>query len=300
MINTYNLSKSYKDTVAVDKVNLSIEKGEIFGLLGPNGAGKTTVVSMLCTLLQPSNGTATISGFDILKEPLKVRQHIAVVSQRVRLDFDLTVKENLLFYAGLYKVNHPEEQFNHIVNDFDLTPFINKKISTLSGGLMRKVEIARCFLSSPRVLFLDEPTAGLDPKARRKFLEKVRAVVKTEGITVVITTHILTEAETLCDRIGLLDNGKIVLIGSLPTLMDTISETVIEVKVSSPSPFLSRKLKDEIFFEYQGTYMIEQMNDALLDEIREFCRLKGIQIDSMVLRHANLEDVFIKHTGRKL
>ena len=146
--------------------------------------------------------------------------------------------------------------------------------------------------------FRIDVTSGL--ATAMEFLEKVRAVVKTEGITVVITTHILTEAETLCDRIGLLDNGKIVLIGSLPTLMDTISETVIEVKVSSPSPFLSRKLKDEIFFEYQGTYMIEQMNDALLDEIREFCRLKGIQIDSMVLRHANLEDVFIKHTGRKL
>ncbi len=300
MIKTYNLCKYYGETVAADNVNLSIEKGEIFGFLGPNGAGKTTVVSMLSTLLQPSSGTAAICGFDILQEPLKVRQHIAVVSQRIRLDFDLTVKENLLFYAGLYKVKNFEERLKKIAEDFDLVPLMNRKISTLSGGLMRKVEIARCFLSSPRVLFLDEPTAGLDPKARKKFLEKIRSVVKTKGITVFITTHILTEAETLCDRIGLLDNGEIVLMGTLHTLMDTITENIVEVTVSSPSPTMSRKYKDEIFFEYQGTYMIEQMNDALLDEIREFCREKGIQIDSMVLRHANLEDVFIKHTGRKL
>lgn len=299
MIKTYDLCKYYGDITAVDTVNLSIEEGEIFGFLGPNGAGKTTVVSMLSTLLHPSSGTATVNGFDILTNPLKVRQNIAVVSQRIRLDFDLTVKENLKFYAGLYKMNNFYERFNRIVEDFDLVPFISRKVSTLSRGLMRKVEIARCFLSEPRVLFLDEPTAGLDPKARKKFLEKIRSTVKTKGITVFITTHILTEAETLCDRIGLLDNGKIVLMGTVDDLMDTVTEKIVEVTLRSPSPGMSKMYEDELFFEYHSTYMFEH-HTSLLDDIRQFCHSKEIHIEKLELRHTNLEDVFIKYTGRTL
>lgn len=300
MIETYNLCKHYGAIIAVNKVNLSITKGEIFGFLGPNGAGKTTTVSMLTTLLRPTSGTAQICGFDILKEPLMVRQNISVVSQRIRLDFELTVKDNLLFYAGLYNVKNPAERVNQVAKDFDLAPLINRKVSTLSGGLMRKVEVARCFLSHPRVLFLDEPTAGLDPKARKQFLEKIRSIVKLKGITVFITTHILTEAETLCDRIGLLDKGEIVLMGTLKSLMSHITEYVIEINLKSSCPLIDKKYGDAIFFEYEGTYILAQVRDTLFDEIHEFCSLKGINIENMSIRHANLEDIFIKYTGRKL
>lgn len=300
MIETYNLCKRYKDITAVNNLNLSVAKGEIFGFLGPNGAGKTTTVSMLTTLLKPISGTAKICGFDILKEPHKVRQNIAVVSQKARLDFELTVKENLLFYAGLYHVKNPIEKINQVAEDFDLTPLINRKVSTLSGGLMRKVEVARCFLSQPCVLFLDEPTAGLDPKARKQFLEKIRSMVKSKGITVFITTHILTEAETLCDRIGLIDKGEVVLIGTLESLMNHITEYVIEVNLESPCTLLSSKFADAIFFEYEGIYLLSKMRDTLFDELHEFCSLKGIHIETISIRHSNLEDIFITYTGRKL
>lgn len=297
MIKTYNLCKHYGDIPAVDSLTLSVPKGEIFGFLGPNGAGKTTTVCMLTTLLKPTSGTAEICGFDIGKEPQKVREHIAVVSQKVRLDFDLTVKENLKFYAGLYKVGNLQ-RISEIAQSFDLLPLLDRKVSTLSGGLMRKVEIARCFLSHPDVLFLDEPTAGLDPKARKQFLGKIKSLVKERSITVFITTHILTEAETLCDRIGLLDRGKIVLNDTVGSLLKRITPTVIEVNLKEPCPSLT-EYGDAVFFEYEGNYLIEN-SDNMFDEIREFCLSKNITITSMVLRNSNLEDIFIKYTGRKL
>jgi len=297
MIKTYNLCKHYGDIPAVDSLTLYVPKGEIFGFLGPNGAGKTTTVCMLTTLLKPTSGTAEICGFNMEKEPQKVREHIAVVSQKVRLDFDLTVKENLKFYAGLYKVRNPQ-RISEIAHSFDLLPLLDRKVSTLSGGLMRKVEIARCFLSHPDVLFLDEPTAGLDPKARKQFLGKIRSLVKERAITVFITTHILTEAETLCDRIGLLDRGKIVLNDTVTSLLKLITPTVIEVNLKEPCPSLI-EYSDAVFFEYEGNYLIEN-SDNMFDEIREFCLSKNITITSMVLRNSNLEDIFIKYTGRKL
>lgn len=297
MIETYNLCKRYGDIAAVDNLTLSVKKGEIFGFLGPNGAGKTTTVCMLTTLLKPTSGTATICGADIIKESQKVRENIAVVSQRVRLDYDLTVRENLQFYAGIYRVQYPE-RITDISQDFDLLPLMDRKVSTLSGGLMRKVEIARCFLSHPQVLFLDEPTAGLDPKARKQFLGKVRSLVKERGITVFITTHILTEAETLCDRIGLLDKGEIVLIDTVESLLTRITPTIIEVNLTAPCPSLKENYNDAIFFEYEGNYLIE--NHDLFDEIREFCLSRRIKINSMILRNSNLEDIFIKYTGRRL
>lgn len=295
MIETKNLCKRYKDITAVDNLTISIEKGEIFGFLGPNGAGKTTTVCMLTTLLSPTSGTASVCGYDIVKESQKVRENIAVVSQRTRLDFYLTVRENLQFYAGLYKV--PNEKIIKTGQEFDILPIMDKKVSTLSGGLMRKVEIARCFLSHPQVLFLDEPTSGLDLKARKTFLGKIKSVVKKRGITVFITTHILTEAETLCDRIALMDRGRVILMDSVESLMKGVSPNVIEVTLAEACPPLEKTYGDAILFQYEGDYLIE--NGDLFDEIRDFCLSKGV-IKSIRIRNSTLEDIFIKYTGRRL
>ncbi len=297
MIAVHNLCKKYKDQVAVDDLTLSIDRGEIFGFLGPNGAGKTTTVRMLTTLLQPTKGTAEVCGYDILKNSQKVRESIAVVGQRVRLDVDLTVEENLRFYAGLYQVKD-RQRITQAAQEFDLLPLMKKKVSTLSGGLMRRVEIARCFLSSPQALFLDEPTTGLDPRARKQFLWKVRSLVKEKGITVFITTHILTEAETLCDRIGLIDKGKIVLTGTVASLMECITPMIIELHLKVPSPLVETAFCDDIYFAYEGDYLLETHDT--FDRVREFCLSHQIVYESIVLRKANLEDIFIKYTGGRL
>lgn len=214
VIKTKNLSKLYKKTKALDNVSIEIKKGEIFGILGPNGAGKTTFLSILTTLLKPTSGKAEVCGFDVLKDPSEVRKRIGVVFQETVLDDLLTAEENLRFHAELYNVKNPTEKIEKMLEFFGIKSRKKDKTKTFSGGMKRKVEIARPLLHDPEVLLLDEPTMGLDPSARKDIWEQIKKINKNNSTTILLNTHYLEEADELCDRIAILDKGKVVAIGT--------------------------------------------------------------------------------------
>jgi ABC-2 type transport system ATP-binding protein len=211
-IEVQGLAKKYKDTIAVDHISFNVKKGELFGFLGPNGAGKTTTINMLSTLIRPTAGTALISGHDIIRKRNAVRHSIGVVFQDPALDSRLTGRENLEFHSLMYgmKKTVREERIAEVLKLVELTEKANKLVETYSGGMKRRLEIARGLMHRPEILFLDEPTIGLDSQTRRHIWEYVKKLNKETGITMVLTTHYMEEADYLCDRILILDYGKIV------------------------------------------------------------------------------------------
>jgi ABC-2 type transport system ATP-binding protein len=234
------LTRRFGDLTAVNGVNLSIRAGEIFGLLGPNGAGKTTVIKMLTTLLPPSAGTAVVAGFDIQRQPARVRAQIAYVPQLVSVDGGLTATENLRLFAKLYGV--PRREIGPRVNDalkfVGLEEAANRVVRGYSGGMVRRLEIALALIHRPRVLFLDEPTVGLDPLARQTVWQQVRLLVKEFGMTILLTTHFMEEADSLCNRVAIMDRGQITVTGSPEELKTTIN---------APDATL-----DDVFAHYSG------------------------------------------------
>ncbi|HLC78313.1 MAG TPA: ATP-binding cassette domain-containing protein [Candidatus Nanoarchaeia archaeon] len=229
-IKTRNLSKDYKKIKALNKVSLDIKKGEIFGILGPNGAGKTTLLSILTTLLKPSSGTAEICGLDIIKNPSEIRRKIGVVFQETVLDELFTARENLMFHAELYRVKNSKEKIEKILKFFDLQSRKDDKIKTFSGGMKRKIEIARPLLHDPEILLLDEPTMGLDPNSRKAIWDQIKKINKINKTTILLNTHYLEEANELCQRIAILDKGKIVVVGNTKELKkQTNSKTLYGV-----------------------------------------------------------------------
>ena len=216
MILIKNINKNFKEFKALKNISLNIKKGEIFGLLGPNGAGKSTLISVLITLIRPTSGNAIVAGFDIQKYPEKVRENIGIVFQDSVIDDDLTIIQNLDIAARLYCIDKKEREKRiiELLKLTDLTEFSRKKIKLLSGGMKRKVEIARGLINNPKVLFLDEPTLGLDPKIRVKIWNYIHELNKKRDITIVLATNYLEEAEKLCDRIGIMHKGEIVKIGN--------------------------------------------------------------------------------------
>jgi ABC-2 type transport system ATP-binding protein len=214
IIETRQLTKAYNSFKAVDDLNITVDSGEIFGLLGPNGAGKTTTISMLCTILKPTSGTAIINGFDIIKEPHKVRKSIGIVFQDPSIDDRLTGRENLYIHANLYGVpaSEQKERIDRILNLIELEDRADDLMRTYSGGMRRRLELGRGLIHYPKVLFLDEPTVGLDPQTRDHIWKYIRELKKAHDITVVLTTHYMDEADRLSDRIGIMDHGKIVIL----------------------------------------------------------------------------------------
>ena len=213
-IQTHQLTKAYNSFKAVDNLEISVERGEIFGLLGPNGAGKTTTVSMLCTILKPTSGTATVNGFDLVKEANKVRKSIGIVFQDPSIDDRLTARENLYMHANLYGVPASEqrERINRILNLVELEDRADDLLRTYSGGMRRRLELGRGLIHYPKVLFLDEPTVGLDPQTRDHIWKYINELKEAHDITVVLTTHYMDEADRLSDRIAIMDHGKIVVL----------------------------------------------------------------------------------------
>ena len=203
---TENLTKEFNGIVAVDKLNLEVEEGEIFGLLGPNGAGKTTTILMLCTILKPTSGSAKINGYDIVKQPNEVRKSIGIVFQDPSLDDRLTGRENLEMHAALYKVpkNIRRKRIEEVLELVELTDRADSLVKTYSGGMKRRLEIARGLIHYPKVLFLDEPTLGLDPQTREHIWRYIKELAKRENITIILTTHYMEEADFLCDRIAII------------------------------------------------------------------------------------------------
>ncbi len=226
-IHTISLTRKFGQLTAVDQVTLTVGHGHIFGLLGPNGAGKSTTIKMLTTLLDPTSGSATVAGFDIVRQPAQVRRRIGYVPQMVSADGALTGRENLVLSARLYRMSASERaaRIDEALRFMELEDAANKLVKTYSGGMIRRLELAQAMLHHPAVLFLDEPTIGLDPVARRVVWDRLRDLKRDYGMTVLITTHDMEEADVLCDELAMLHEGKIAAIGNPADLKKAISPT---------------------------------------------------------------------------
>ncbi len=276
MITVEKISKFYGNLKALDAVSFQIGEGEIFGLLGPNGAGKTTTVKILTTLTNPDEGRCLIDGMDVVLNSHQIKSIIAVVPQENNLERELTVYENLLIYGMLHKVKDLRRKISDILNSLDISHKKNSLVNSLSGGLQRRLLLARALLSNPKVLFLDEPSIGLDAHIRRQLWQIIRSI-KSEGKTVFLTTHYIEEAEALCDRVGILSHGKLIALGTPEELKREVGEFVVE--------YLDK--------EGRSTSSICQKKE----EAYEIAKSKN---DRVTIRKTNLEDVFVKLTGERI
>ena len=306
IITTKNLSKKFNDFTAVDKISLSVKKGEIFGFLGPNGAGKTTTIKMLITLLNPTEGSAEVAGYDIIKQRDDVRSKIGVVFQEPALDTELTGKENLDFHARMYGMNR-EKRKNRIDEVLRLVDLEDKKdvfVRNYSGGMKRRLEIARGLMHSPTVLFLDEPTLGLDAQTRRAIWEYVKKMNQELETTIFLTTHYMDEADFLCDRIGIIDHGKILTIDAIDNLKNSVGNDVITL-ISSDNDKLLNKIKEQTWVnktkQYDSTLTLGvEKGDEKIPIIFDIAQNVGIKIKSISVRKPTLDDVFLSFTGRMI
>jgi len=300
IIETHNLTKKYKDLIAVNGINLKIEDGEIFGLLGPNGAGKSTVLLMLATLRKPTHGMATVNGFDVLKDPDKVRKSIGIVFQDPSSDDTLTGYENLKLHGLLYGMPAElrEKRIREVLELLDLYDRRNERVKNYSGGMRRRLELARGLMHHPKVLFLDEPTLGLDPQAREHIWKYIEKLASEEKMTVIITTHYMDEADRLCDRIAIIDLGKIVALDTPDNLKRVVGGDVIELKCKGCD---SRKLKELPYVK-----KVEAKDGSLLltvvdasKHLNDILKVAG-EVESVQVHRPTLEDVFIHYTGKEI
>jgi len=306
IIETQNLTKIFDGFTAVDHIQFSVKKGEIFGFLGPNGAGKTTTIKMLTTLLYPSEGSATIAGFDILKQRASVRENIGIVFQEPALDTELTGRENLDFHARMYGMTQ-ETRKNRITQVLTLVDLLEKKdilVKLYSGGMKRRLEIARGLMHSPTVLFLDEPTLGLDAQTRRAIWEYIKQLNKQEDTTIFLTTHYMDEADFLCDRIGIIDQGKILVIDAVDTLKKSVGHDVITIACSN-SAQLQKRLEEEPWVTnitpHEAFLTVGvQRGEEKIPTIFEIARTIPVSISAIDVRKPTLDDVFLYYTGRSM
>ncbi len=277
MIRVNNLSKRFGKTVALENLTLHVKKGEFFGYLGPNGAGKTTTVRILTSLAKPTSGTAAIGGYDIQKSALAAKKLIGVVPQAINLDMELTAWENLLIHGLLYRMKRAaiRREAKRWASFVGLADVLNRPVNTFSGGMKRRLSIARALLHSPRVLFMDEPTVGLDASGRRDLWGLLKRINR-EGTTIFLTTHYIEEAETLCDRVGILDQGHLIALDTPKALIASAGKVVVDV-------FDNERLTSRFFPDRSAA-------GAFAATVR----------GSATIRNANLEDVFVKLTGRRV
>jgi len=301
-IEAVGLTRRFDDFVAVDGIDLSVEQGELFSLLGPNGAGKTTIIKMLCCLLRPSSGMASILGHDVRKDPIRAKSVLALSPQETALSEQLNAWENLSLMAGLHNIDRAtiRSRSGELLEMMGLTDRASDKVKTYSGGMQRRLSIAMALVSDPEVLFLDEPTLGLDPQARRAIWEHIRAL-KGEK-TVVLTTHYLEEADSLADRIEIIDEGKIVALGTAAQLKAEVADgqaTVVE------APGMTEEALAAIQAVYPSSRLIDETieidtADVSLYAIQDILRPRGIEVRSSHQREVTLDDVFLELTGKQL
>jgi len=306
-IEVSNLTKRYGNLVAVDHINFQVKKGEVFGLLGPNGAGKTTTIKMLTTLLRPTEGSATVWGYDVQKEPGKVRKSIGIVFQDPSLDMDLTGRENMEFHARLYDV--PDGEMKHRIDGVlqlvELSEWGDKLVQTYSGGMRRRLEIARSLLHHPEVLFLDEPTLGLDPQSRRHVWGYISEINKKEGVTIILTTHYMEEADQLCERIAIIDKGKIVALDAPSILKNVVGGDVLSLEVGPGAKKLLQIVEGQGIVERAETsngqlVLTANHGEALIPSLLKLAEEVGVEVSSVSLRKPSLDDVFMHFTGERI
>lgn len=301
IIKVENLVKKFGSITAVDDISLEVEEGTIFGFLGPNGAGKTTTISILCTLLAPTSGTAYINGFDCNEESAEVRKSIGIVFQDSSLDKDLTARENLMFHAYLYNVQKSERKsrVEDALKFVDLHERSNDLVKKFSGGMKRRLEVARGLIHRPKVLFLDEPTLGLDPQSRANLWEFITGMPKKHNVTIFMTTHYMEEAE-VCDKIAIIDNGKIIALGTPAELKKMVGGDVIYLKTKDNKMAIEeiKKLFDAEASEKDGEiYLTALKGDVCIPKI---IRELGEHVLSVRMQRPTLNDVFLKLTGKEI
>lgn len=300
MIKILNLVKKYGNLTAVDNLTLDISENEVFGLLGSNGAGKTTTIHMLATLLKPTSGTATVNGYDITNQPAKVRASIGIVFQAPSSDDMLTGYENLHLHAMLYSVPRRtrKQRIEEVLELVGLTERKHDQVKTYSGGMRRRLEIARGLLHKPKVMFLDEPTLGLDPASRESMWKYVRRLVEEEKVTIILTTHYMEEADMLCDRIAIIDKGRIVALDTPAKLKAGLGGDIIRIKTKK---FMQQDI-DKIR-QFSFVHKLEQSDGFLVLSVDNAKRdlpvlLQNVEAESAEFTSPTLNDVFIQLTGR--
>lgn len=300
IVRVKELTKRFEKILAVDRVSFSIEEGEVFGLLGPNGAGKTTTLHMLATLLKPTSGTASVNGYDIKQEPSKVRKSIGIVFQEPSSDDLLTGYENLRLHALLYGVPSElrEKRIREVLELVDLMERKDDLVKKYSGGMRRRLELARGLLHKPKLLFLDEPTLGLDPKAREHIWHYIERLAEEEGVTIIITTHYMEEADLLCDRIAIIDRGRIVVLDSPNVLKRSLGGDMVKIKTKEPNIEAIKALRYVRKAEHQSDVLTLTVENAA-EHLQEILSYVG-KADSVEVRSPTLNDVFLHYTGREL
>jgi ABC-2 type transport system ATP-binding protein len=308
-IEVTHIVKKYGDFTAVDDVSFQVKEGEIFGLLGPNGAGKSTLIRMMTTLIPITAGSARVAGHDVSKQPNEARRAIGVIPQAMTSDIDLTVQENLSIYAKLYDVpaQRRKEAIDELLETVDLTKWRDAQTKTLSGGMRRRLEIARGLVHSPRIFFLDEPTTGLDPVSRVAVWEMLTNIKSKRKLTVLITTHYMDEADRLCNRIAIVDHGKLVALDTPEALKASVpGSNVIEVQFDNPPADWEERLRalpevTSVQNQSAGMYRVLTANGSrtttMLVEMAVEAR---VPVRTLSVQNTTLDDVFVHYTGRQL
>ena len=309
ILQVQNLVKKYGSFTAVNGISFDIQKGEIFSLLGPNGAGKTTTISILSTLYAPTSGDATISSYSVTKNPMAVKQVIGVVPQDIALYEDLTARENLIFWGQMYGLSGKglASRVDEVLEQIGLTDKAKNRVKTYSGGMKRRVNIGVGLLHKPRLLFMDEPTVGIDPQSRRAILDTVKDLNK-QGMTLLYTTHYMEEAEELSDRVGIIDHGELIALGTQKELTQQVGETetlILHVGESDDPEALANSLKGvkDVLEANAADHKVSVITpdaEEVLAAVVSKANERGIKIRSIDIREPNLEAVFLHLTGRAL
>ena len=308
-VETKSLTKSFGDVTAVDDVSFSVEKGEIFGFLGPNGAGKSTTIMILTTLLKPTSGQALIAGNNVMTDPKKVRENIGYVQQETTVDEYLTGRENLILQAKLNHIpkNEIDSRIDEVLDLIELSDKQNESVVTYSGGMRKRLDIAGGLLHRPKVLFLDEPTVGLDIQTRRKIWEYIKRIHDEFEMTIFLTTHYMEEADQLCDRIGIIDGGKIQVIDSPENMKNAMGNEVISIIIEENDS------RDSFLTELKNIESVNKINEdgskltlfvsngtEVIPKVFQISSDIGIKIISISLTQPTLDDVFISYTGHEI
>jgi ABC-2 type transport system ATP-binding protein len=310
MVEVKNLTKTFNKFVAVDDISFDIKKGEIFGLLGPNGAGKSTTIRMLSTLSRPTKGTATIGGYDIVKDDTEVRKLIGIVSEKMIMYNRLTARENLWFFGNLFNLpkNVLEKRIDDLLELVQLTKWKNSQVGTFSTGMRQRMNVIRAMLNMPQVLFLDEPTLGLDPQSSVEIREFIKKINRENKTSILITTHMMSEADLLCDRIGIIDHGKIVALDTSTNLKKLISgadTTILKLEITNLTPELIITIRDlecvESVSQDNSTHVkVHAHGNDAFDSIIDSIRAQKGKIGSIENLQPTLEDVFLHITGHEV
>jgi ABC-2 type transport system ATP-binding protein len=307
-IDVRSIVKKFGPFTAVNGITFAVEEGEIFGLLGPNGAGKSTLIRMLVTLLPPTAGTALVNGFDVVKESDGVRQSIGVIPQAMTSDLELSVEENLIIFAKLYSVPRAKRErlIAELLEAVELTQWRKAQVKNLSGGMRRRVEIARGLVHEPRIFFLDEPTTGLDPVSRVAVWEMLAKIKRERNLTILITTHYMDEADKLCDRIAIVDHGELKALDSPLKLKASIpGKNTLEASFSANPPGWQERLERltgvETVTAHDNVFRIATTNGpATTLALMELAAAEGLAVLSLSVQSTTLDDVFVHYTGRAL